>query len=74
MWRRYKIKVYRLFHLFPSVLYVDTKDTDMEQMSNKIGDALEANSITFVTYKGVSKSYDRSSITKIIVEQVKCKN
>ena len=74
MWRRYKVKVYRLFHLFPSVLYVDTKDTDMEQMSNRIGDALEGSSITFVTYKGISKSYDRSSITKIIIEQVKRKN
>ena len=68
--RRYKIKVYKMFNPIPATLYVQTYGVDVNKMADVISEGLDGNALVFITEKGKIKSYDRTTITKVMVEEV----
>jgi hypothetical protein len=68
--RRYKVKVYKMFNPIPATLYVQTYGVDVEKMADIISEGLDGNALVFITEKGKIKSYDRTTITKVMVEEV----
>ena len=68
--RRYKIKIYKMFNPIPAILYVQMYGVDINKMADVISDGLDGNALVFITEKGKIKSYDRTTITKVMVEEV----
>ena len=68
--RRYKIKIYKMFNPIPATLYVQTYGVDVNKMADIVSDGLDGNALVFITEKGKIKSYDRTTITKVMVEEV----
>lgn len=68
--RRYKIKIYKMFNPIPATLYVQTYGVDVNKMADIVSDGLDGNALVFITEKGKIKSYDRTTITNVMVEEV----
>ena len=68
--RRYKIKIYKMFNPIPATLYVQMYEVDINKMADIVSEGLDGNALVFITEKGKIKSYDRTTITKVMVEEV----
>jgi len=68
----YKIYVYKSLNPFPEVFKIAFADGEMtlKELNDKILTALDGNAVNFTTIKGVSRFYDRCSITKIKVKEI----
>lgn len=68
--RRYKIKIYKMFNPIPATLYVQMYGVDINKMADIVSEGLDGNALVFITEKGKINSYDRTTITKVMVEEV----
>lgn len=71
-YRIYRIYVYKSLNPFPEVFKIAFEDGEMtlKDLNDKILSALDGNAVQFTTIKGVSRFYDRCSITKILVKEI----
>lgn len=70
--RIYKVYVYKSLNPIPEVFKIAFAEEEMtlKELNDRILTALDGNAVNFTTTKGVSKFYDRCSITKIRVKEI----
>ena len=70
--RVYRVYVYKSLNPIPEVFKIAFEDGEMtlKKLNDRILAALDGNAVNFTTTKGVSRFYDRCSITKIRVKEI----
>jgi len=70
-YRVYRVYVYKSLNPIPEVFKVAfEEEMTLKELNDRILTALDGNAINFTTTKGVSRFYDRCSITKIRVKEI----
>ena len=69
--RVYKVYVYKSLNPIPEVFKIAfEEEMTLKELNDRILTALDGNAVNFTTIKGVSRFYDRCSITKIRVKEI----
>lgn len=70
-YRVYRVYVYKSLNPIPEVFKVAfEEEMTLKELNDRILAALDGNAVNFTTTKGVSRFYDRCSITKIRVKEI----